>query len=182
MNETAPLSRLPNRTFVSPSSDQLIREAIHRELDRGGAVYIIPTAVHGHRRAGRRIRRIVPDARIGVGHGQMDEKVLEEVMLGFYRKEFDILLATTIIESGVDNPDVNTIIIDNADTLGLTQLYQLRGRVGRGDVRAYAYLLYLPHKALRPEARVASRGDPGSQRAWRRFRVAMRDLEIRGAG
>ena len=82
-----------------------------------------------------------------------DEKVLEEVMLGFYRKEFDILLATTIIESGVDNPDVNTIIIDNADTLGLTQLYQLRGRVGRGDVRAYAYLLYEPHKALRPEAR-----------------------------
>jgi transcription-repair coupling factor (superfamily II helicase) len=182
MIETAPQSRLPIRTFVSPSSDQLMREAILRELDRGGQVYVIHNRVHDIDILAERLRRIVPDARIGVGHGQMDEKVLEEVMLGFYRKEFDILLATTIIESGVDNPDVNTIIIDNADTLGLTQLYQLRGRVGRGDVRAYAYLVYQPHKALRPEARERLEVIQEANELGAGIRVAMRDLEIRGAG
>jgi transcription-repair coupling factor (superfamily II helicase) len=182
MIETAPQSRLPIRTFVSPASDQLMREAILRELDRGGQIYIIHNRVHDIDILAERIRRIVPEARIGVGHGQMDEKVLEEVMLGFYRKEFDILLATTIIESGVDNPDVNTIIIDNADTLGLTQLYQLRGRVGRGDVRAYAYLLYQPHKALRPEARERLEVIQEANELGAGIRVAMRDLEIRGAG
>jgi len=151
MIETAPLSRLPIRTFVSPSSDQLIREAIHRELDRGGAVYIITTACTTST-CWPSIRRIVPDARIASatadgrkGARRGDARVLPQ---GIRHPA-----GTTIIELGVDNPDVNTIIIDNADTLGLTQLYQLRGRVGRGDVRAYAYLLYQPHKALRPEAR-----------------------------
>jgi transcription-repair coupling factor (superfamily II helicase) len=182
MIETAPISRLPIRTFVSPTSDQLMREAILRELDRGGQVYVIHNRVHDIDIFAERLRRIVPDARIGVGHGQMDEKVLEEVMLGFYRKDFDILLATTIIESGVDNPDVNTIIIDNADTLGLTQLYQLRGRVGRGDVRAYAYLLYQPHKSLRPEARERLEVIQEANELGAGIRVAMRDLEIRGAG
>ncbi|MDQ3539846.1 MAG: transcription-repair coupling factor, partial [Chloroflexota bacterium] len=118
----------------------------------------------------------------GIGHGQMDERVLEEVMLGFYRKDFDILLATTIIESGVDNPDVNTIIIDNADTLGLTQLYQLRGRVGRSTNRAYAYLLYRPGKALSPEARERLEVIQEANELGAGIRVAMRDLEIRGAG
>ncbi len=182
MIETAPMSRLPIRTFVSPSSDQLIREAIMREMDRGGQIYVIHNRVHDIDILAERLRRIVPEARIGIGHGQMDEKVLEEVMLGFYRKDFDILLATTIIESGVDNPDVNTIIIDNADTLGLTQLYQLRGRVGRGDVRAYAYLLYQPHKALRPEARERLEVIQEANELGAGIRVAMRDLEIRGAG
>jgi transcription-repair coupling factor (superfamily II helicase) len=182
MIETAPMSRLPIRTFVSPTSDQLIREAIMREMDRGGQIYVIHNRVHDIDILAERLRRIVPEARIGVGHGQMDEKVLEEVMLGFYRKEFDILLATTIIESGVDNPDVNTIIIDNADTLGLTQLYQLRGRVGRSDVRAYAYLLYQPHKALRPEARERLEVIQEANELGAGIRVAMRDLEIRGAG
>lgn len=182
MIETAPQSRLPIRTFVSPTSDHLIREAIMREMDRGGQIYVIHNRVHDIDILSERIRRIVPEARIGVGHGQMDEKVLEEVMLGFYRKEFDVLLATTIIESGVDNPDVNTIIIDNADTLGLTQLYQLRGRVGRGDVRAYAYLLYQPHKSLRPEARERLEVIQEANELGAGIRVAMRDLEIRGAG
>ncbi len=182
MIETAPLSRLPIRTFVSPISDQLVREAILREMDRGGQIYIIHNRVHDIDILAERIRRIVPEARIAIGHGQMDEKVLEDVMLGFYRKEFDILLATTIIESGVDNPDVNTIIIDNADTLGLTQLYQLRGRVGRGENRAYAYLLYQPHKALRPEARERLEVIQEANELGAGIRVAMRDLEIRGAG
>ncbi|HYH11668.1 MAG TPA: transcription-repair coupling factor [Thermomicrobiales bacterium] len=182
MIETAPQSRLPIRTFVAPFSDQLVREAIHREMDRGGQIYIIHNRVHDIDVLAERIRRIVPEARIGVGHGQMDERVLEEVMLGFYRKEFDILLATTIIESGVDNPDVNTIIIDNADTLGLTQLYQLRGRVGRSSNRAYAYLLYQPHKALRAEARERLEVIQEANELGAGIRVAMRDLEIRGAG
>ena len=182
MIETAPQSRLPIRTFVAPFSDQLVREAVLREMDRGGQIYIIHNRVHDIDILAERIRRIVPEARIGIGHGQMDERVLEEVMLGFYRKEFDILLATTIIESGVDNPDVNTIIIDNADTLGLTQLYQLRGRVGRSSNRAYAYLLYQPHKALRPEARERLEVIQEANELGAGIRVAMRDLEIRGAG
>ncbi len=182
MIETAPQSRLPIRTFVAPFSDQLAREAILREMDRGGQIYIVHNRVHDIDILAERIRRLVPEARIGVGHGQMDEKVLEEVMLGFYRKEFDILLATTIIESGVDNPDVNTIIIDNADTLGLTQLYQLRGRVGRSSNRAYAYLLYQPHKALRAEARERLEVIQEANELGAGIRVAMRDLEIRGAG
>ena len=182
MIETAPQARLPIRTFVSPFSDQLVREAVLREMDRGGQIYIIHNRVHDIDVLAERIRRLVPEARIGVGHGQMDEKVLEEVMPGFYRKEFDVLLATTIIESGVDNPDVNTIIIDNADTLGLTQLYQLRGRVGRSTNRAYAYLLYQPGKALRAEARERLEVIQEANELGAGIRVAMRDLEIRGAG
>jgi transcription-repair coupling factor (superfamily II helicase) len=182
MIETAPQSRLPIRTFVSPFSNQLVREAMLRELDRGGQIYIIHNRVHDIDVLAERIRRIVPEARIGIGHGQLDEKVLEEVMLGFYRRDFDVLLATTIIESGVDNPDVNTILIDNADTLGLTQLYQLRGRVGRGTNRAYAYLLYQPNKSLRAEARERLEVIQEANELGAGIRVAMRDLEIRGAG
>jgi transcription-repair coupling factor (superfamily II helicase) len=182
MIETAPQARLPIRTFVSPFSDTLIREAVLREMDRGGQIYIVHNRVHDIDVLAERIRRLVPEARIGIGHGQMDERVLEEVMLGFYRKDFDVLLATTIIESGVDNPDVNTIIIDNADTLGLTQLYQLRGRVGRSTNRAYAYLLYRPGKALSVEARERLEVIQEANELGAGIRVAMRDLEIRGAG
>lgn len=182
MIETAPQYRLPIRTFVAPFSDELVREAIHREIDRGGQVYVVHNLVHDIDMMAARLHRIVPEARIGIGHGQMDEHVLEEVMLGFYRKDFDVLLATTIIESGVDNPDVNTIIIDNADTLGLTQLYQLRGRVGRSTNRAYAYLLYQPGKAIRAEARERLEVIQEANELGAGIRVAMRDLEIRGAG
>ncbi|MDQ4099105.1 MAG: transcription-repair coupling factor [Chloroflexota bacterium] len=182
MIETAPQARLPIRTFVTAFTDQLVREVILRELDRGGQVYVVHNRVHDIDRLADRIRTAVPEARIGIGHGQMDERVLEEVMLAFVRNEFDVLISTTIIESGVDIPNVNTIIIDNADTLGLTQLYQLRGRVGRATNRAYAYLLYQPRKVLRREARERLETIQEATELGAGLRVAMRDLEIRGAG
>jgi transcription-repair coupling factor (superfamily II helicase) len=182
MIETAPQARLPIRTFVTEFTDQLVREVILREMERGGQVYVVHNRVHDIDRLADRLRRIVPEARFGVGHGQMDEQVLEEVMLGFIRHDFDVLISTTIIESGVDIANVNTIIIDNADTLGLTQLYQLRGRVGRSTNRAYAYLLYQPHKALREEAQERLETIQEATELGAGLRVAMRDLEIRGAG
>jgi len=182
MIETAPHARLPIRTFVTPFSDALAREVILRELDRGGQVYVVHNRVHDIDRLADHLRKIVPEARFGVGHGQMDEHVLEEVMLQFMRHEFDVLIATTIIESGVDIANVNTMVIDNADTLGLTQLYQLRGRVGRSTNRAYAYLFYQPHKALSYEAQERLETIQEATELGAGIRVAMRDLEIRGAG
>ncbi len=182
MIETAPQARLPIRTFVTQSSDKLLREVILREMDRGGQVYVVHNRVHDIDRLADRIRKVVPEARVGIGHGQMDEHVLEEVMLSFIRHEFDVLIATTIIESGVDIPNVNTMVIDNADTLGLTQLYQLRGRVGRSSNRAYAYLLYQPHKKLKSEALERLETIQEATELGAGLRVAMRDLEIRGAG
>ncbi len=182
MIETAPQSRLPIRTFVTSFTDQLIREVILREMDRGGQVFVVHNRVHDIDHLADRLRKAVPEARFGIGHGQMDEHVLEEVMLGFVRRDFDVLIATTIIESGVDIPNVNTIIIDNADTLGLTQLYQLRGRVGRSNHRAYAYLLHQPHKSLSMEAMERLETIQEATELGAGLRVAMRDLEIRGAG
>jgi len=182
MIETAPQARLPIRTFVTASSDQLIREVVLREIDRGGQVFFVHNRVHDIDVLAARLRKAVPEARFSVGHGQMDEQVLEEVMLGFVRKDFDVLISTTIIESGVDIPNVNTIIIDNADTLGLTQLYQLRGRVGRSSNRAYAYLLHRPHKAMSEEAQERLETIQEATELGAGLRVAMRDLEIRGAG
>jgi transcription-repair coupling factor (superfamily II helicase) len=128
------------------------------------------------------LRHLVPEATFGVGHGQMDEDVLEQLILSFVRKEFDVLVSTTIIESGVDIANVNTIIIDNADTLGLTQLYQLRGRVGRGTRRAYAYLIYRPKKPLSLEAQERLEAIQEATELGAGMQVAMRDMEIRGAG
>ncbi len=182
MIETAPQARLPIRTFVTGFTDQLVREVILRELDRGGQVFVVHNRVHDIDMLTARLREAVPEARFGVGHGQMDEHVLEEVMMGFMRREFDVLVATTIIESGVDIPNVNTIIINNADTLGLTQLYQLRGRVGRSNHRAYAYLLHQPNKALSEEALERLETIQEATELGAGLRVAMRDLEIRGAG
>jgi transcription-repair coupling factor (superfamily II helicase) len=182
MIETAPRERLPIRTFVTPFTDRLAREIILREIERGGQIYVVHNRVHDIDRLANRLRKLVPEARFGVGHGQMDEHVLEEVMLGFIRHEFDVLVSTTIIESGVDIPNVNTIIIDNADALGLTQLYQLRGRVGRSNHRAYAYLLYQPNKTIREEAQERLETIQEATELGAGLRVAMRDLEIRGAG
>jgi len=182
MIETAPQARLPIRTFVTAFTDQLVREVILRELERGGQVYFVHNRVHDIDVLLEKLRKIVPEARFGVGHGQMDEHVLEDVMLGFIRHDFDVLLCTTIIESGVDIPNANTMIIDNADTLGLTQLYQLRGRVGRSTNRAYAYLLYQPRKPLRMEARERLEAIQEATELGAGLQVAMRDLEIRGAG
>ncbi|MBA2598313.1 MAG: transcription-repair coupling factor [Chloroflexia bacterium] len=182
MIDTAPQARLPIRTFVTPTQDQLIREVILREIDRGGQVYFVHNRVHDIDRVSHRLRHLVPEARFGVGHGQMDEEVLEEIVLGFVRCDFDVLISTTIIESGVDIPNVNTIIIDNADTLGLTQLYQLRGRVGRSTNRAYAYLLYKPDKSLSAEAQERLVAIQEATELGAGLRLAMRDMEIRGAG
>lgn len=180
--ETAPQARLPIRTFVTAFTDQLVREVILREMERGGQVFVVHNRVHDIDLLAERLRKAVPEARFGIGHGQMDEHVLEEVMLGFIRHDFDVLVSTTIIESGVDIPNVNTIIIDNADTLGLTQLYQLRGRVGRSNHRAYSYLLHQPHKLIRGEALERLQAIQEATELGAGLRVAMRDLEIRGAG
>jgi len=182
MIETAPQDRLPIRTFVTEFTDQLVREVILRELDRGGQVFVVHNRVHDIDRLASRLRKAVPEARFGIGHGQMDENVLEEVMLGFVRRDFDVLIATTILESGVDIPNVNTIVLDNADTLGLTQLYHLRGRVGRSNHRAYAYLLHQPHKRMSIEALERLETIQEATELGAGLRVAMRDLEIRGAG
>jgi transcription-repair coupling factor (superfamily II helicase) len=180
--DTAPQARLPIRTFVTPFQDHLVREVLLREIDRGGQIYLVHNRVHDIDRLAHKLRELVPEARFGVGHGQMDEEVLEEVILGFVRHDYDVLLSTTIIESGIDIPNVNTIVIDNADTLGLTQLYQLRGRVGRSANRAYAYLLYRPNKPLSTEAQERLEAIQEATELGAGLRVAMRDMEIRGAG
>lgn len=180
--DTAPQARLPIRTFVTPTSDHLLREVILREIDRGGQIYVVHNRVYDIDRLAHKLRTLVPEARFGVGHGQMDEQVLEEVILGFVRHDFDVLVSTTIIESGIDIPNVNTIVIDNADTMGLTQLYQLRGRVGRSAHRAYAYLLYREGKPISAEAQERLEAIQEATELGAGLRVAMRDLEIRGAG
>ena len=180
--DTAPRSRVPIRTFVSESQNHLIREVIMRELERGGQIYVVHNRVHSIDAFAHKLRDLVPEARFGVGHGQMDEHVLEEVILSFVRHDYDVLVCTTIIESGIDIPNVNTIVIDDADRFGLTQLYQLRGRVGRGDHRAYAYLLVRPHKALSEDAQARLDAIQEATELGAGIRVAMRDMEIRGAG
>jgi transcription-repair coupling factor (superfamily II helicase) len=180
--DTPPQARLPIRTFVTEASDSLVREVLLRELDRGGQVYVVHNRVHDIEHFTHHLRELVPEARFGVGHGQMDESVLEEIILGFVRHDFDVLISTTIIESGIDIPNVNTIVIDNADTFGLTQLYQLRGRVGRSVNRAYAYLLYRPDKALSEEAQERLEAIQEATELGAGLKVAMRDMEIRGAG
>jgi transcription-repair coupling factor (superfamily II helicase) len=180
--ETPPEERLPIKTYVAEFDERLIREAILRELDRGGQVYFVHNRVQSIDSVARRLRDIVPEAEIGVGHGQMAEHELEQVMLDFVRGRVDVLVCTTIIESGLDIPNVNTIIINQADKLGLAQLYQLRGRVGRGAHLAYAYLLYdrkgrLTETAQRRLQTIFEATELGAG-----FQIALRDLEIRGAG
>jgi len=178
--DTPPEDRLPVRTFVTEYEEGLVRRAILRELDRGGQVYFVHNRVFDIYEVAAELRRTVPEATLAVGHGQMPEDELAQVMLGFAQGEYNVLLCTTIIESGLDIPNVNTIIIDDADNFGLAQLYQLRGRVGRGANRAYAYLLYKPpvtEVALKRLQTIQEASELGAG-----FRVAMRDMEIRGAG
>ncbi len=179
---TPPLDRAPVRTFVTPARDTVIREAILREIARGGQVYVVHNRVQSIGHLAARLQRLVPEARFAVAHGQMAEEELERVILAFIRQEFDVLVCTTIIESGVDIPNVNTIIIDQAHTLGLTQLYQLRGRVGRSYQRAYAYLLYDDRKPLSKEALARLEAIQEASELGAGFQIALRDLEIRGAG
>ena len=178
--DTPPENRLAIRTQVSEYDEALIRKAVLRELDRGGQVYFVHNRVQDIERIAENLRRIVPEASLVIGHGQMDEGELAQVMLGFAQGEHDILLCTTIIENGLDIPNVNTIIVERADTFGLSQLYQLRGRVGRGMNRAYAYLLYRP--PLVDDARKRLQTIQEAAELGAGLRVAMRDMEIRGAG
>jgi transcription-repair coupling factor (superfamily II helicase) len=179
---TPPEERLPVQTFVATYDETLIRKAILRELDRDGQVFYVYNRVAGIEQKANRVRNIVPEARVEVAHGQMSERHLEQIMVNFVAAEFDVLVCTTIIESGLDMPNVNTIIIDRADRMGLAQLYQLRGRVGRGAVQAYAYLLIPDHYQLNDEARKRLEAITEASELGSGFRIAMRDLEIRGAG
>jgi transcription-repair coupling factor (superfamily II helicase) len=160
----------------------LIRTAILRELDRGGQIFYVYNRVMGIEQKANRVRNIVPEVRVAVAHGQMSNRQLEQVMINYVAGESDVLVSTTIIESGLDMPNVNTIIIDRADRMGLAQLYQLRGRVGRGAVQAYAYLLMPQHHQLSPDARKRLEAIAEASELGAGFRIAMRDLEIRGAG
>ncbi|PWM64118.1 MAG: transcription-repair coupling factor [Eubacteriales Family XIII. Incertae Sedis bacterium] len=180
--EQPPEERYPVQTYVLEQDYALIKEIIERELSRGGQVYVVFNRVQGINKIAAEIRDIVPDARVAVGHGQMDERELEKVMLAFINGETNVLVATTIIESGIDIPNVNTIIILNADKLGLSQLYQLRGRVGRSSRMAYAYLMYQKDKVLTEVAEKRLRAIKEFTEFGAGFKVAMRDLEIRGAG
>jgi transcription-repair coupling factor (superfamily II helicase) len=180
--ETPPKDRLSIQTNVVKFDAPVIERAVRNELARGGQVYFVHNRVESIFSIGNLLQRLVPEARIAIGHGQMNEDALERAMLGFVERKFDILLATTIVENGLDIPNANTIIINRADRYGLAQLYQLRGRVGRSDRPAYAYLLIPPQESLSPVARkrlaaIKEFSDLGSG-----FRVAALDLEIRGAG
>ena len=180
--ETPPQERLPIRTSIREWDDALIREVILREVDRGGQVFFVHNRVQGIQVIAQRLQRLVPEATFAVAHGQMAEDQLEQVMLAFSSGEYNVLVCTTIIENGLDIPNANTIIINNAANFGLAQLYQLRGRVGRGSHQAYAYLLYSKDTKLTPIAEKRLRAIYEATELGAGFRIAMKDLEIRGAG
>jgi transcription-repair coupling factor (superfamily II helicase) len=180
--QTPPEERQPILTYVGEYDERAVSEAIRRELLREGQVFFVHNRVQDIEHVAAHVRELVPGARVAIAHGQMDESRLERVVLDFAARDYDVLVSTTIIESGLDMPTVNTMVVDRADLLGLAQLYQLRGRVGRRGQRAYAYLLHPADRALSEEAyeRLKAIGeftDLGSG-----FKLAMRDLEIRGAG
>jgi transcription-repair coupling factor (superfamily II helicase) len=180
--QTPPEERQPIKTYVTADDDELVKEAIGRELQRGGQVYFVHNRVRTIEKAAERVRRLVPEARIAIGHGQMSEDELASVMVDFESAKHDVLVCTTIIESGLDIPNVNTIIAERADRFGLAQLYQLRGRVGRGGRRAYAYFLYDPRRSLTEQADKRLDVISGLHELGQGFKIALRDLEIRGAG
>src|SRR4029450_1990026 len=180
--ETPPKDRLSIQTNVVKFDAPVIERAIRSELARGGQIYLVHNRVESIYSIGSLLQRLVPEAKMAIGHGQMGEEELERAMLGFVEGKFDILLATTIVENGLDIPNANTIIINRSDRYGLSQLYQLRGRVGRSDRAAHSYLLIPPEEALSPVARkrlaaIREFSDLGSG-----FRIAALDLVIRGAG
>ncbi len=180
--EEPPVDRLPIQTFVMEHNDEIIREAVNREMARGGQVYYVSNRVNGIEEKAALVQRLCPDANVAFAHGQMSERELEKIMYAFISGEIDVLVATTIIETGLDISNVNTMIIDDADKMGLSQLYQLRGRVGRSSRTAYAFLMYKRGQVLKEIAEkrlqaIREFSDLGSG-----FKIAMRDLEIRGAG
>ena len=179
---TPPEERHPILTYVGPQDDRQISAAIHRELLRDGQIFYIHNRVESIDRTAIKLKELVPEARIRTAHGQMSESLLEDVILAFWNREFDVLVCTTIVESGLDIPNANTLIVERADNFGLSQLHQIRGRVGRGRDRAYAYFLFPKDKPLTEVAidrlnTIATNADLGSG-----MQVALKDLEIRGAG
>ena len=179
---TPPRDRIPIKTEIVEFGEELIREALMREADRGGQSFFVHNRVETIRSMAGMLQELVPELRFAVAHGQMRERELEEVILKFIDREFDVLVCTMIIESGIDMPNVNTMIVNRADTFGLAQLYQLRGRVGRAREQAYAYLLVPPGKALTEAAERRLRAIEECDELGAGFKIAMRDLEIRGAG
>lgn len=180
--EEPPEERYPVQTYVMEQNDEIIRDAITKEIGRGGQVYYLYNRVRSIQKVAARLKEMVPEARVAVAHGQMDEKTLEDTMLDFYNNEYDVLVCTTIIEAGLDIPNVNTIIINDADKMGLSQLYQLRGRVGRSNRLAYAYFTYQRDKVLNEVAEKRLQAIREFTEFGSGFKIAMRDLEIRGTG
>ncbi|MCL1634087.1 transcription-repair coupling factor [Luteimonas sp. SX5] len=179
---TPPAHRLAVQTFVVPWDDAQLREAFQRELSRGGQVYFLHNDVESIGRMQRELQELVPEARIGIAHGQMPERELEKVMLDFHKQRFNVLLCSTIIESGIDIPNANTIVINRADKFGLAQLHQLRGRVGRSHHRAYAYLVIPDQRSITSDARKRLDAIAAMDELGAGFTLATHDLEIRGAG
>ena len=179
---TPPPNRQPVETILKPFNEETIRDAIYYEVSRGGQAFVVHNRVENIKEVAGMIQRLVPEVRIGIAHGQLDGHELEKTMFGFMEHEFDVLIATTIIESGLDISNANTIIINNAHNFGLSDLHQMRGRVGRSNRKAFCYLLSPPMSSLTPEARkrmtaIEQFSDLGSG-----FNISMRDLDIRGAG
>ena len=179
---TPPIDRLPTRTFVTKYDEDTIRKAIQAEIQRGGQVFYLHNRVQSIYGVADEIRKIAPDARIRVGHGQMNEDELEQVMIAFYHHQIDVLVCTTIIESGIDNPRANTMFIDNAQQFGLSQLYQLRGRVGRSKERAYCYLLIPGNRRIEADAQERLKLIQENTALGSGIRIAHHDLELRGSG
>ncbi len=179
---TPPADRQPILTYVGEYDERAVAEAVRRELLREGQAFYVHNRVATIDKVAAELRALVPEARVGVAHGQMDEGALERVVLDFWEGAYDVMVCTTIIESGIDMPTVNTLVVDRADRLGLGQLHQLRGRVGRAGQRAYAYLLFPPDLSLSEEAYERLRTIGEHTELGSGFKIAMRDLEIRGAG
>jgi transcription-repair coupling factor (superfamily II helicase) len=180
--EEPPEERYPVQTYVMEHNEDVIKDAISKEIGRGGQVYYLHNRVRSIQKVAARLKEMVPEARVAVAHGQMDEKTLEDTMLDFYNRDYDVLVCTTIIEAGLDIPNVNTIIITDADKMGLSQLYQLRGRVGRSNRLAYAYFTYQRDKVLNEVAEKRLQAIREFTEFGSGFKIAMRDLEIRGTG
>jgi transcription-repair coupling factor (superfamily II helicase) len=179
---TPPEDRFPIATYICRRDGKVITDAIRRELDREGQIFFVHNKVRSIKKIAGDLSRLFPQARIGIAHGQMAEEQLEDIMIDFLEKKYDILVCTTIIEIGLDIPNVNTIIIDDAHKFGLSQLYQLRGRVGRTDRRAYAYFLYPSYRSISDTAKKRLQAIKEFSELGSGFKLAMRDLEIRGAG
>lgn len=180
--ETPPTNRLPVQTYVMEKNDKVLRQVIERELARDGQVFYLYNKTSNITSVANKISQMIPGARVGIGHGQMSKNDLEDVMIKFMNKEYNVLVCTTIIETGIDIPNANTLIVEDADHFGLSQLYQIKGRVGRSDRNAYAYLLYRANKQLKEEASKRLKAIKEFTELGSGYKIAMRDLSIRGAG